>query len=70
MATVSKKLADKIIAANGYYSDDPRVQQIIRYTTQWGQEAYAILYRHDVATDRYHPSQFVIDPVVIWEASR
>lgn len=31
MATISKQLAEKIIANDGYYSDDPRVMQVVRY---------------------------------------
>ena len=69
MATVSKHIADQIIAADGYYADDPRVQQVVRYTNFEGTFAYAILYPQDVAADRYAPSPFVRDPKIIWRAS-
>lgn len=36
MATVSKDLADKLVAQNGYYADDPRVMRIVEYTNAWG----------------------------------
>ena len=68
MATVSKAIADQIIASNGYYSDDPRVQQVVRYTNFEGVYAYAILYSQDVRHDRYAPSEFVRNPIVIWRA--
>jgi len=68
MSTVDKVLADKIIAADGYYEDDERVIQVIKYTTRWGNEAYALLYKRDVDTNRYEASDYVINPKIIWSA--
>jgi len=67
MATVNKSLADKIVANNGYYSDDPRVARIIEYTNFAGQPAYGIEYGHEIG--RYEASEFVRDPKVYWIAT-
>ena len=66
MATVSKDLADKLVAQNGYYADDPRVMRIVEYTNAWGKQAYGIEYEGQLG--KYHPSEYVIDPKVYWEA--
>ena len=68
MATISKELAEKIIANDGYYSDDPRVMQVVRYDNFEGLPAYAILYDQDVRADRYRPSPYVNNPEIIWRA--
>lgn len=68
MATVPKDTADKIIANDGYFAGDPRVRQVIRYTNFEGGTSYAILYAEDVRADRYAPSPYVNNPVVIWRA--
>ena len=67
MATVSKDLADKIKAENGYYSDDPRVHRIVEYDNQWGGVGYGIEYGHEIG--RYAESDFVRNPRVYWQAS-
>ena len=66
MATISKKIADQIVAANGYYSDDPRVMRIVEYTNAWGSLAYGIEYPHQVGI--YTPSKYVINPRDYWVA--
>jgi hypothetical protein len=66
MATVSKDLADKLKADDGYYSDDPRVMRIVEYTNAWGAQAYGLEYKRDLG--KYRPSQYVINPKVYWEA--
>jgi hypothetical protein len=43
MATVSKELCDEIIASNGYYLNDPRVMQVVKYQNAFGGESWAIL---------------------------
>ena len=65
MATVSKAIADQIIAGDGYYSDDPRATRVIRYTNFEGVHAYAIEWTKET---RYQPSEFVRNPEVIWRA--
>ncbi len=66
MATVSKEMADKLVAGDGHYSTDPRVQRIVEYTNAWSGTAYGIEYEHEVG--KYAPSEYVIDPKVYWEA--
>lgn len=68
MATVSKEIAEKIVANEGHYLDDQQVKQVVRYTNMAGEDAYAILYAHDVRNMRYAPSPYVRDPIVIWRA--
>ena len=68
MATVDKKLAEEIIANNGHYGDDERVMQVVKYQNRHGGESYAVLYKRDVAIDRYEASEYVINPQVIWSA--
>lgn len=66
MATVNKPLADQIKAADGYYSDDPRVTSIIEYDNAWGGVGYGLNY--EGRENRYYPSEFVRNPRVYWEA--
>jgi len=66
MATVSKELAYKLAANDGYYSDDPRVLRIVQYTNAWGGEAYGIEYEGQIG--KYSESEYVIDPKLYWQA--
>lgn len=68
MATVDKALAERIIAAGGHYEGDPRVMRVVEYTNFAGNQAYGIEYSWEVG--RYAPSQYVINPKVIWQAKR
>ncbi len=65
MATVSKEMADKLVANNGYYADDARVYRIVEYTNAWGGESYGLEYE---GLGRYSPSEYIINPKVYWEA--
>lgn len=65
MGTVSKDIADKIIAGKGHYADDPPVIQIIEYTNMAGALAYGLEYERDIG--KYQPSPFVINPKVIFK---
>lgn len=66
MATVSKTLADKIVAANGHYADDPRVMRIVEYTNMAGVQAYGMEYEWELG--KYAESVYVRNPKVYWEA--
>ena len=63
MPTVSKKIADDIIA--GKYPEDGWVK-IVKYTNAWGGEAYGCISQRQ-PLDLYSPSEFVINPEVYWE---
>jgi hypothetical protein len=67
MSTItSKPLIDQIIANNGHYFDDPRVLRITEYTNYNGvRECWGLDYR---LPTRYYETEYVRDPVVIWEA--
>lgn len=62
MGTVSKSIADRIIA--GEYPEDGAVK-IIKYTNAWGGEAYGVVCAED-NPDKYHASEYIIDPEVYW----
>jgi len=67
MATVSKELADKLVASDGYYKDDPRVYRIVEYTNAFGSGlSYGIEYSGEQG--KYTASEYVINPKVYWEA--
>ena len=63
MATVSKEIADKIVAGE-YKSDKPR--KIVKYTNAWGGESYGVMFAGD-PLDKYDPSPFIFNPTVYWE---
>lgn len=66
MSTVSKSLADKIKANDGYFSDDPRVTSIIEYDNAWDGVGYGLNY--EGKANRYTTSEFVRNPRVYWQA--
>ena len=67
MATVGRTTAERIKAADGYYSDDPRVMRIVEYTNMAGAQAFGIEYGHELG--RYAESEYVRNPKVFWQAS-
>ena len=70
MATVSKEIADQIIAHEGRYPGDPLVVKIVQYENQWnGEHAYGLVYEHEDPM-RYHNSPACINPITIWEWSK
>lgn len=66
MPTVGKDIADKIVAANGHYDDDPRVMRIVEYTDMGGKQAYGFEYEGQLG--KYAESVYVRNPKVYWEA--
>jgi len=67
MATVSKDLADKLVAQDGYYKDDHRVLRIVEYTNVFGSGlSYGLEYKGQLG--KYCDSEYVINPRVYWEA--
>jgi hypothetical protein len=66
MATVSKKLADEIRDANGYYADDPRVMRIVEYTDMGGKQAYGLEYEWQLG--KYSESPYIRNPKTYWIA--
>lgn len=65
MATVDKELADRLVALNGQFMDDPRVARIVEYDNAWGGVGYGMEYEWEVG--RYSESEFVRNPRVYWE---
>jgi len=67
MATVSKKIADEIVAGK-YKSDGPF--KIVKYTNAFnGEDAYGVCMRGD-DPNRYKASDFIINPTTYWEAKK
>jgi hypothetical protein len=72
MSTIDDKATiDKIIAANGYFMDDPRVARIVEYKNAWGGICYGVTW----TTEQFHQQRrydeetaFIREPKVIWEA--
>ena len=67
MATINKDLAEKIIAQDGYFENDPRVLKVVEYDNMWGGKSYGIIYPED-SPDRYEETQYVRNPKTLWEA--
>lgn len=72
MATIdSKKLIDEIIAANGYYYDDPRVYMVVEYTNFNGNITWGITYVTEsskMRTRYLDETEYVRNPKVIWHS--
>ena len=65
MATVSKKIADRIIAGE-FAEADGWPLRIVKYTNAWGGEAYGVeQYAREYG--KYMASEYVRDPEVYWE---
>lgn len=64
MATVSKEIADDIIA--GKYPED-KCFKIVEYTNIGGEQAYGALFEGN-HPDTYMETEFVHNPKVYWEA--
>lgn len=69
MSTIdTRSIIDTIIAGNGVYPGDehlPPVVRIVEYQNAWG----GICWGTEIERERgrYRPSQYVINPRVIWE---
>jgi len=72
MSTVDERTANKVMSNDGYYdlSDineyEPRCVKIVKYTNAWGGIAYGLIHNGE-NKDRYHESDYVINPKTIWE---
>jgi hypothetical protein len=68
MGTVSKDIADKVIAGNGHYPGDehlPPYVRIVEYTDQGGKLAYGL--ENEWNLGKYSESVWVRDPKAYWE---
>ncbi len=68
MPTLSKKLADEIIAHDGMYPGDlTRITKIVKYQNAFdGADAYGAIYEGR-DPDTYAETDFIRNPVVYWE---
>lgn len=67
MATVSKEIADRLIA--GEWPEDEAVK-IVQYTNAWGgTDSYGVIFEGE-DLNKYHPSEFVIAPHTYWEKTK
>lgn len=76
MATMSKKLADLLIAGGGWLpsepdhdaADNPQAVRIVEYTDVSGGLAYGVVFRGEPNPFRYErESQYIREPKVVWE---
>ena len=63
MSTVSKEIADDIIA--GKYEYDHPVK-IVKYTNAWNGESYGVIFA-GMRLDTYRATEYVRNPVTYWE---
>ena len=72
MSTIdSRDLIDKIVAADGYYEDDPRVALIVEYTNANGNQTWGVTWSNESAARqrRYlEETEYVRNPKVLWTA--
>lgn len=70
MATIDDKtLIDKLIAANGYFDDDPRVHMIVQYTNSYGKITWGVTWTNETKERRLRyldATPHVRNPKVIW----
>ena len=64
MSTVTKKIADNVIA--GKYPEDNWLR-IIKYKNAFGGESYGLERKETLG--KYQPSQYVINPEIYWSKS-
>lgn len=73
MGTVSKEIADNIIANDGYYTpiseyegaDNPQYSEITEYDNMAGEPAYGLTVKG--IPNVYTPSNYVRNPRVYWK---
>lgn len=68
MGTVSKDIADKVIAGNGHYPGEEHLQpyvRIVEYTDMGGKLAYGLEFNRTLG--KYSESVWVRNPKVYWE---
>ena len=70
MATIDdKSMIDKLIEANGYYEDDPRVHRIVEYENAYGVITWGVTWVNNIDKDKYLiESIYVRKPRTIWLA--
>lgn len=68
MPTISKQIADDLIAGNGMYpGDHVRVIKIVKYQNVFnGTDAYGAIYEGQ-SPDLYAETEYVRNPVLYWE---
>lgn len=73
MATInSRDLIEDLIANDGYFEDDPRVDRIVQYVNQYGQVAWGVVWSNELPScrSRYEEeTEYIRYPRVIWRAS-
>ena len=64
MSTVSKKIADDIVA--GKYGED-HATRIVEYTNAWGKQAYGVTFRGQRKDTYLIESEYIHDPKIYWD---
>ena len=70
MATINDyNFIQKLIDANGYFEDDPRIHKIVKYINAWGGISYGVTWVTSYNRDEYEKeTEYIINPEVIWTA--
>ena len=73
MSTInSRNIILNLIDSRGYYEDDPRVAQIVEYTTLEGNKAYGVTWINE-PIERQHryeiETEYVRNPRIVWRAT-
>jgi hypothetical protein len=69
MATVSKEMADRLVALKGRFPGDPPVLRIVEYVNMSGALCYGIEYEWDVGKYTSEPNNpYIGNPRIYWEA--
>jgi hypothetical protein len=68
MGSISKKVAEEIVANDGVYMDDPRCSKIVTYENMFdGGLTYAIVYPHEDQM-KYERSPACTNVQTLWKA--
>lgn len=76
MSTIDKKLADKLVAGNGWVNgdrdnrtgDNPRVLRIVEYTNAWGGQSFGATFDGQNPKTYLVPTAYIRNPSIYWEA--
>ena len=65
MSTISKEIAEQLIANNGRYEDDTPASKIVTYDNRYGGKSWAVVYPHEDQM-RYEDSHACRNVTTLW----
>jgi len=73
MATISSpEFIQELIDKDGYYEDDPRVYQVVKYENAWGKDTYGVTWENEPENRKHRyeiETEYVLRPEIIWRAN-